>query len=128
MTNRHLTPDDIPRLKEIHQDPDNAFPDFSVIQEARVIEANDGTIISAGGVELIAEGVLVVNPDCTPVQRGKALIHHLASMTAYCRMQNLPFLHAFENGDNKVWIRALENYGFRTDGRAYYKDVTNGQG
>lgn len=123
MRNRHLKPDDIPLLEEIHRDPNNAFPDFNRIEEARVIEAEDGTIISAGGVELIAEGVLVVNPDCTSVQRGKALLHHLASMAAFCRMQNLPYLHAFENGDDSTWVRALEQYGFRTDGKAFYKKV-----
>ena len=116
---------DIEELKKIHEKyyPHDAFPNFDRLWDTLVITGQDGEIINAGGVELIAEGVLITNYDRSVIERGKALLRQFAHMQLTCGKLKQQHLHVFENADNETWLRALKAYGFESAGTALFKKV-----
>ena len=123
---RSIKHGDIQELKKIHRKyyPNDVMPVWEKLNSIIVCEAENGTIISAGGVELIAEGVLLTNYDCSPVARGKALLQHLINMKLTCSRLHQDYLHVFENGHDEIWIKALKAYDFKPAGNAFFKKVS----
>jgi len=122
---RRIESGDINKLKLIHNKyyPNDVLPDWNKLKSILIAQAENGDIISAGGVELIAEGVLVTNYDTSPVARGKALLQHLLNMRMTCQELDQDYLHIFENSDDEVWIKALRAYKFKSAGNAFFKKV-----
>ena len=89
-----------------------------------VCATEEGEVISAGGVELIAVGVLLTNYDCSSMVRGKALLQHLINMKLTCSRLHQDYLHVFENGHDEIWIKALKAYDFKPAGNAFFKKVS----
>ena len=126
---RGLRADDLEKLRELNSKhfPNDSFPDFGSLHSVLVVCDSDGSIISAGGVTLIAEGVLVSDMDKSSVKRGKALIQQLTHMGMTCSNLGQPYLMIFESNDDEVWVKALKTYGFESAGKAFYKKVSDGQ-
>ena len=104
--------------------PLDRCPDFNRLYDPMVITGEDGSIISAGGVELIAEGVLVTNKNYSEFKRGRALEIQLATMSTTCLRIGQDDLHAFVSDDlDETWIRALKLYGFELAGTALFKRI-----
>ena len=122
---RGLRADDIEKLRELNTKhfPNDSFPDFGTLHNVLVACDSDGSIISAGGVTLIAEGVLVTDYDKSSVVRGKALIQQLNHMRETCSRLGQPYLMTFESSDDEVWIKALKAYGFESAGNAFFRRV-----
>ncbi len=126
---RGIESDDIKRIREIHYKhyPNDSFPDFSKLRNILIAETEDGEIVSAGGIELIAEAVIVSNYNSPSLLRGKALLAQLSNMQRACSRIDQDHLHVFENGNDEVWIKALKTYGFKPAGNAFFKKVSYGQ-
>ena len=126
MNLRSLQHSDMFKLEVMHKKyyPNDAMPDWGKLQSILVAEAENGEIISAGGVELIAEGVLLTNYDIPAIARGKALLQHMINMKMTCSRLDQDYLHVFENGHDEVWIKALEAYDFKPAGNAFFKKVS----
>ena len=122
---RSIRYSDIIQLEVIHKKyyPNDVMPDWSKLENILVAVTDNGEVISAGGVELIAEGVLLTNYDCSSIARGKALLQHLVNMKMTCSNLNQDYLHVFENGHDEVWIKALRAYDFKPAGNAFFKKV-----
>lgn len=125
MIMRAVTPEDIPILQGINKRdyPTSNFPDLSVIQSAAVITEDDGTFITFGGIELIAEAVLITDRQSPLKLRGKALIQILEYLKSECVRLNQSDLHAFINGSDVVWGKALSKYGFKSAGDVFFTKV-----
>lgn len=126
---RSIEVGDIEKIREIHYKhyPHDSFPDFSKLRDILVVEDEAGTIISLGGIELIAEAVTITNYDSPALLRGKALLAQLSHMQRACSKIDQNHLHVFENGNDEVWIKALKTYGFKPAGNAFFKKVSYGQ-
>lgn len=124
---RSLKAGDIDILRSIHKKhyPDDGFADFGKLHSVLVVTTDDGEIISAGGIELMAEGIIVTDKDAPPLLRGKALQDILHSMMFTCSRLDKDILHAYVVGHEDItWLRALESYGFnRLKGRMLFKKV-----
>jgi len=121
---RKLEAGDIEKLKRINAQYGDDFPDFGGNFHNILVAVDDkNRIISAGGVELIAEGVLITDKTLAEYKRGPALVEMLSRMESTCRDLNQKFLLAFVTED-ETWKRALELYGFKgSRQRVFFKRV-----
>lgn len=123
MNLRAVKPDDIPRLKQIHQEffrDDFAFPDFVTGFICAYVIEEDGQIIAASGVRTLAENVLITNKsgEFTIAKRREALLKILDVSRYVCQKYGYDQLHAFVINDEN-WTRHLHDYGFHpTKGKA----------
>ncbi len=104
--------------------PDDRFPGFRKnFASALAIVDNNDKIITAGGVELIAEGVCITDKEFSEHVRGKALRMLLQSMRLTCGRINQSDLHVFSNNHDEIWERALLGDGFKPLEGAFYIEV-----
>lgn len=109
---RALTPNDIEEIRKIHERdyPDLNFPNFYSMMSAFVIEDENKEIIMAGGVEAIAEALLVTNKESSRIKIGKALVEAQRFAMFTCGRFNIRELHAFVTDKN--YAKHLIQHGF----------------
>lgn len=90
-----------------------AFPSFLELLNAFVIEDNKG-IIMAGGIEQIAEAVLVTNRERSLVTIGRALVEAQMVSLFTCKTFGIRELYAFVNDDE--YAKHLIQHGFSKHG------------
>jgi len=123
MKTRFVNITDIDTLKEINSrcHPHDAFPDlgnFIVITDDR------DHIITAGGVLLIAEAITITDNKFSSHVRTTALQELLAHMKLTCGRIHQDYLHAFVNGHDEAWIRAIKKVGFKSlDSDPFFLEV-----
>lgn len=104
--------------------PNDSFPDLGKLRSISVITDDNGEIITAGGVELIAEGISITNKDFSAHTRSKALLELLHKMTDTCKKLDQKFLHVFVTDGDQVYVRALQTVGFKiSPGVVLYKEL-----
>lgn len=125
---RLLKDEDIPILKELNRInyPDEGFPNFDKFEVAYVITTNSDEIITAGGIELIAEGVCITNKKFSGHVRGRALRELLSILLQDCSRIDQDYLHVFSNSHDEIWERALQGDGFKSLGSSFYIGVNDG--
>ena len=122
---RELLSSDIQVLHQIwkkHYSGEFTFPDFTEqFVQTFVVEDND-RIVTAGGIRLIAESVIVTNKDIPRKVRIDALQAMLQASLFTCARNGYDQLHAFVQDEK--WQSVLEKYNFRpTKGEAMVIDV-----
>ena len=115
MKSRAFTNDDYWRAKEMHDKfyPEFEFPKLDEMLNAFVIEDDKG-IIMVGGVENVAEAVLVTNKDRSRITIGRALVEAQTISLFTCKSFGIRELYAFVN--NSVYAEHLIKHGFREHG------------
>ena len=124
---RPLHQDDESLLRDLNAEyyPNDAYPDFKRhLSPVLAVVDDEDKIITAGGVELIAEGVSITDKSRSPHTRGKALRMLMQSMLLTCGRVNQNFLQISVTDEDWTWMRALEGDGFKpTGGRQFYIEV-----
>lgn len=112
---RELRPGDIDSIIEINKrcHPRDMFPDFSHFYSPPVVVEDDGRIVTAGGVEAIAEAVTITDNTFSSHVRTTALQELLKSMLLTCGRVHQDYLYAFVDGHDKPWIKAINRVGFK---------------
>ena len=112
LTVRGVEPEDIDKIRAIHERdyPDLDFPNFPALLSAFIIEDDDREIIMAGGVEALAEALLVTDKTKSRIKIGKALVEAQKVIVYTCNNYNIRELHAFT--DNPNYARHLIQHGF----------------
>lgn len=116
---RVLTPEDIPRLKEIHQEFFNEefeFPDFHNNKYicAFVVTDENNNIISGGGVRYTIEATILTDKNFSVKDRQSALYQVLQSCEYVARQSGFNTLHAIT--ENETWRNQLLKVGFHSRG------------
>lgn len=110
---RHLTLGDLEAIRKVHerdyQDMDFAL-DRSLLN-GFVIEDDNGEFILAGGVEPIAEAILVTDKTKSRIKIGKALVEAQRVCMFTCGVFNIRELHAFVTDEQ--YMKHLIRHGFR---------------
>ncbi len=122
---RQLKYDDIDTLLKIHHRfyskdaPPNFDKDFIVVTD------NEDQIITCGGIELMAEAIILTNKQFSSHARTSALLELLRSLMLTCSKGNYSFLHATIADDlDETWIRTLGLVGFKPlMGKVLIKEV-----
>ncbi len=123
---RSLKSGDIEILRALNDQyyPNDAFPDFGKIKPVVVITDDHDRIITAGGVELIAEGVSITDKSFSVHVRGTALRELLQAMLLTCGRIHQDHLHVFVTDDHDdTWVRALKGDGFKKGNRVFFIGV-----
>ncbi len=109
---RALTTDDIDAVKELHNRyySEFGFPNFMQLLNAFVIEDDNGEIIMAGGIEQVAEVVLVTNKSQNKIKIGRALIEAQMVSLFTCKKFGIKEMYAFVN--NYEYAKHLIQHGF----------------
>lgn len=111
---RALKEIDIPELLRIHADyyaDEFSFPDFEKkFLCAFAATDDDGKIISAGGIRLIPEAVLLTDKGYSVRARRKALFEILSALIYVTEKDGYDQVHAFVQEEN--WERVLTKIGF----------------
>jgi len=127
---RTLSWSDETHLRELNARyyPDDAFPNFEKNFASTIaIVDDDDHIITAGGVEVIAEGVCITDQKFSEHVKGKALRMLLGSMLLTCGRIHQNYLLVSINGGNTTWERALQGDGFKLlNSKVLYKKVNHG--
>jgi hypothetical protein len=115
---RALTEKDIEEIRKLHEEyySEFAFPDFLHLMNAFIIEDDDGSTIMAGGIELVAEAVLVTNKAKSRIKIGKALVEAQQVSLFTCKQWGVRELYAFVNNDE--YASHLIKHGFSDHHRA----------
>ena len=108
---RSLEPSDIDYVRRIHNRdyPDLEFALDIPLMSAFIIE-DDGEMIMAGGVEAIAEAILVTDKTKSRIKIGKALVEAQRFAMFTCGRYNIRELHAFTN--DQEYASHLIHHGF----------------
>lgn len=109
---RTLSNSDIPKLKEIH---DRDYPELEFFLDrpllsAFVIEDNDDKIVLAGGIEGIAESLLLTDKTQSRIKIGKALVEAQRYSLFTCGRHNIQELYAFVSDEE--YADHLLRHGF----------------
>lgn len=113
MISRAMKPEDIYEIRELHERfyPDLEFPNFlNKFLCSFVLEDEDDGIVMAGGLQPIAEIVLVTNKDKSSVKIGRALVEAQNISLYIGKKFNLDELVAFVK--NEEYARHLVKHGF----------------
>lgn len=112
---RALKLTDIDEVRQLHDKyyPEFGFPDFDDLLNAFIIEDNEG-IVMAGGVEQIAEVVLVTNKVKSRVKIGRALIEAQRCALFTCKNFGIREIYAFVSDDE--YAQHLIKHGFSKHG------------
>lgn len=115
MKARAFTSNDYWKAKEMHDKhyPEFEFPKLDEMLNAYVIEDDKG-IIMFGGVEQVAEAVLVTNKDRSRITIGRALIEAQQISLFTCKSFRMRELYAFVNNDD--YAEHLIKHGFQRHG------------
>lgn len=110
---RKLHKSDVPLLKEIH---DRDYPELEFFLDrpllsAFVIEDDDEKIVLAGGVEGIAESLLLTDKTQSRIKIGKALVEAQRFSLFTCGRHNIQELYAFVTDDD--YAKHLIQHGFQ---------------
>jgi hypothetical protein len=110
---RNVTPNDLNRIKELHELYYSEFepPDFNHIWRGFVIEDESNDIVMAGGVEIMGEALLVSNKEKSRIKLGKALVVAQGACAYTCNRLKIRSLHAFVN--NPEYAEHLVKHGFQ---------------
>jgi len=124
---RAFKQEDMVDAKLLHQKffPELGMPDFNKMIIGFVIEDEEGPIMY-GGLELVAEAVLVTNKERNRTVIGKALVEAQKCMLYTAREFNIKELYAFVK-DNENFISHLRQHGFSDCFPALSMRVPNGQ-
>jgi len=116
---RRMELEDVNKIKELHDKyySEFEFPDFFTNYLCRyvVLDENDD-IILAGGVEPIAEQILVTNQEKNRIKIGRALVLSKNIGMQACRTNGIHELHAFVKNDE--YAEHLIQHGFTQRSRA----------
>ena len=109
---RLLRKEDVPVLKAIH---DRDYPSLEFFLDrpllsAFVIEDENDKIILAGGIEGIAESLLLTNKTQSRIKIGKALVEAQRFSLFTCGRHNVQELYAFV--DDEEYAKHLLQHGF----------------
>lgn len=111
---RALEAGDIDEIRRIHHEHyinEFDFPDFlHNFVCAFVVTDDDGKIVSAGGVRLIAESIVVTNKDYSVRDRRTALCYVLDASEFITKHADFKELHAFIQDED--WYNHLQKVGF----------------
>ena len=118
---RLLKKNDWNKVKEIHEryyaDEFSINDFFKNVLNAYVVENDNGQIIVAGSVRMIAEAVMLTDKSFSVRQRKEALIEMYRTMLITTGRMNFDSLHAFVQDSN--WENQLKKFGFiDTKGKA----------
>lgn len=115
MKARALLSDDLEEIRQLHNKfySEFDFPHFLNMLNAFVIEDDKG-IIMAGGIEQVAEAVLVTNRDRSNIAIGKALVEAQLVSLFTCKQFGIRELYAFVN--NADYAKHLIQHGFSKHG------------
>lgn len=110
---RPLKTADLAALREIHERdyPDLEFPLERDLYSGFVIENGHGDIIMGGGVEPIAEALLVTDKTKSRIQIGKALVEAQRFCMYTCGRFHIRELHAFVTDEE--YAKHLIQHGFQ---------------
>jgi hypothetical protein len=95
---------------------ENEYPDFfnkDIFPCPFVVTEEDGTLILAGGVRLIAEAVVVSDQDVPKRTRFDALLQALGSTIFIAQGMQHKQIYVFVNNDEK-YVKTLQRFGFKT--------------
>jgi|SRR5215472_7772932 len=122
---RKMQPSDVPLIRALHElyYSEFNFPDFLNYLNAFVIEDDKG-IILAGGIEAIANTLLVTNQARSRVTIGRALVEaqQIALFTA--SRFGIKEIVAFVNNDE--YAKHLIQHGFSESHKMLYMRLPNG--
>jgi len=109
---RAMTIADLNEVGQLHDKyyAEFAFPRFGNMMNAFVIEDDDNSIIMAGGVEKVAEAVLVTNKEKSRIKIGKALVEAQMCSAFTCRTNSIRDLYAFVKDED--YAKHLLQHGF----------------
>lgn len=125
---RKLNINDLNSLHKIHHEfyPNDALPNFARnFYSAFVVVDDNDCIITCGGVEAIAEAVVLTDKDFSVHTRTSAMMEILRALILTCNRVNQDYLHAFIiNDQDESWIRTLNKVGFNPiPGRSFFLEV-----
>jgi len=103
---------DVGELSRLHNQyySEFAFPRFGSMLNAFVIEDDDNSIIMAGGVEKVAEAVLVTNKEKSRIKIGKALVEAQQCSAFTCKVNGIKDMYAFVKDED--YAKHLLQHGF----------------
>lgn len=117
---RAICEKDIEELRRIwycHYRDEFDFPEFTKFNCGYIIEDDDEKIITAGGIRMIAESVLVTDKDKSKFTRFRALQLALEMNKYFCKEAGFDQMHAFVQ--DPIWEEHLIRHGFTfTKGKA----------
>ncbi len=126
---RRLLDSDVEHIKELHERyyPNLDFPDFfhNYLCRFAIVDSNDDIVI-AGGVEPIAEAVIITDQSKSEITIGRALIEAQRACMFACGTHGINELHAFT--DNIQYAKHLQQHGFTPRSPALSLKVPNGKG
>lgn len=126
---RRLQESDVDHIRMLHERyyPQFEFPDFFHNYLCRfAITDSDDSIVIAGGVEPIAEAVLITDQAKSEISIGRALIEAQRACMFACGTHGITELHAFT--DNPQYAKHLQQHGFSPRSQALSMKVPNGKG
>lgn len=124
---RALKQDDIKQVLKIHKKyyDEFDFPAFDKMLNAFIIEDGNQEIIMAGGIEQVAESVLVTNKEMSRIKIGRALVEAQQIVAYTCQQFGIREVYAFVN--NNEYAEHLIQHGFSKHGlTALSMKVPNG--
>lgn len=109
---RAMSISDIDEISRLHDKyySEFKFPQFGSMLNAFVIEDEDKSIIMAGGVEKVAEAVLVTNKEKSRIKIGKALVEAQQCAEFTCRVNGVKDMYAFVK--DAEYAKHLLQHGF----------------
>jgi len=121
---RAMTISDIDEISRLHDKyySEFRFPSFGQMLNAFVIEDTDQSIIMAGGVEKVAEAVLVTNKEKSRIKIGKALVEAQQCSAFTCKAHGIRDMYAFVKDEQ--YAKHLLQHGFVDCDRALLMRVS----
>lgn len=115
---RKITPNDMAKVREYHDKyySEFAFPQFTQMEVAFIIEDEQEEIVMAGGVEAVGEAVLITNKEKSRIKIGKALVEAQRLSMFACKQVGIRDLYAFVKDDE--YAEHLIQHGFSDCDRA----------
>lgn len=109
---RSVTKKDLEQIQELHNSyySDLELPDFNNLLSGFVIEDENKEMVMAGGVEAIAEALLVTNKSMSRIKLGRALIEAKRFAMFTCANYRIRELYAFT--ENEDYKKHLIQHGF----------------
>jgi hypothetical protein len=124
MNIRAMTITDFEAINRLHNKyyHEFEFPRFSHMLNAFVIEDDDKSIVMAGGVEKVAEAVLVTNKEKSRIKIGKALVEAQQCAAYTCKRNDIRDMYAFVKDEQ--YAKHLLQHGFSPCDRALLMRVS----
>lgn len=117
---RRPTPEELPRLRELHKQRDNEFkfPDIELLSSIYVVCDDDNKILGFGAIQPIFEAIIVLDEKLGMDTRLMSFNQLLARADHEMKSQGIDSLHAFVQ-DRKFYNLLKNKYDFKdTKGRA----------